>query len=299
FLTVNVFGHTQTIKMISRSSGKSDSKLEYLGMKSSISNFKYQETGKDFPFNIGDQLLYVGYTELSESGMSDTPESDTEYTLQFATNIPCIGEATVDYGGQVYNTIQIYSQCWFKENLNVGEMIPVSQSQTNNNTLEKYCPLDDEYYCNTFSGGLYQWSEMMNYANEPEVQGICPDGWHIPTDFDWQILEGAVDGVYGIGNPEWANTDWRGSDAGGNLKQTGTTNWMSPNTGATDAFGFTALPGGYIVQGEYWGGMWKGYFWSSHNVENFFRNMDWNQKTIRRDNGVGGGLAISVRCMKD
>ena len=296
---LNAFGTQKTIKMFSTGQLKGRTELQYMGEVLDYSNTKSVTAINDLPFELGDVLLYVAYSSSEESGILDSPEVNSDYIFQFATNIPCIDAPTVEYEGQIYNTIQIYSQCWFKENLNVGEMIPASQSQTNNNTIEKYCPLDDEYYCNTFAGALYLWSEMMDYANEPGAQGICPEGWHIPTDLDWQVLEGAVDSGYGIGNPEWANTDWRGSDAGGNLKQTGTTNWMSPNTGATDAFGFTALPGGYIVQGEYWGGMWKGYFWSSHNVENFFRNMDWNQKTIKRDNGVGGGLAISVRCMKD
>ena len=57
---------------------------------------------------------------------------------------------------------------------------------------------------------------------------------------------------------EWDNTDWRGSDVGGNLKQTGTSFWDPPNTGATDAFGFSALPGGYVVQGGYWEADGKG-----------------------------------------
>lgn len=252
-----------------------------------------------FDFNPGDQLLLIGQTVSEESGLLDSPAENMNYVFQFATNIPCIGTPTVDYGGQAYNTIQIYSQCWFKENLNVGEMIPIAQSQTNNNIIEKYCPIDDEYYCNNYAGGLYQWDEMMNYAYEPQVQGICPDGWHIPTDADWKLLEGAVDSNYGIGNPEWNNFDWRGSDAGGNLKQSGTGFWMPPNSGATDAFGFSSLPGGYVVQSEYWGGDWKGYFWSSHTAGHYFRNMDWNQVMVKRGNGVGSGLAISVRCVKD
>ncbi len=64
---------------------------------------------------------------------------------------------------------------------------------------------------------------------------------------DWQILEGAVDSEYKIGETGWKYNDWRGLDAGGNLKQTGTTSWEPPNTGATNAFGFTAIPGGYFV----------------------------------------------------
>jgi len=202
FLTINFLAHTQTIKMISRNSGKFDSKFDYLGMKSSFSNYKNQESVKDLPYDIGDQLLYVGYTELGESGMSDTPESDSEYILQFATNIPCIDEATVDYGGQVYNTIQVYSQCWFKENLNVGTMIYSDTNPTNNDTIEKLCFSDDLYLC-TVVGGLYFWNELMAYNNVSGTQGICPEGWHIPTDLDWNILEGAVDTEYGIGDSDF------------------------------------------------------------------------------------------------
>jgi uncharacterized protein (TIGR02145 family) len=298
-ISVNYRNETRSIRMVA--SGKGiipECKLKYTGIMGSESA-KSVEVKNYFDFNPGDQLLFVGNASPGESGLLDSPTENRDYIFQFATNIPCIGTPAVEYEGQTYNTIQIYSQCWFKENLNVGEMFPAAQSQTNNNIIEKYCPLDDEYYCNNFAGALYQWSEMMNYAFEPQGQGICPDGWHIPTDTDWKVLEGSADSNYGIGNPEWDNIDWRGSDAGGNLKQTGTTNWMPPNTGATDAFGFSALPGGYVVQNEYWGGEWKGYFWSSHTSGHYFRNMDWNQVMIQRGNGVGGGLAISVRCLKD
>ncbi len=298
-LSVNNGRSAKTIRMLH--SGDAYTKicrLEFIG-NGSRDLTKSVNLKNYFDFNPGDQLLFVGYASLGESGINDSPSNNKDYIFQFATNIPCIGTPTVDYGGQTYNTIQINSQCWFKENLNVGVMIPAAQTQTNNNIIEKYCPIDDEYYCNNFAGGLYQWSEMMNYALEPQGQGICPDGWHIPTDTDWKVLEGSVDSNYGIGNPEWDNFDWRGSDAGGNLKQTGTTTWMPPNTGATDAFGFSALPGGYIVQNEFWGGEWKGYFWSSHTSGHYFRNMDWNQVMIKRGNGVGGGLAISVRCLKN
>ena len=286
-LSANYKKTTKAIRMIYSGNGNHQvSKLIYEG-NGGGEFIKSAHLKNYFNFNPGDKLLFVGYASLGESGITDSPSNSKDYVFQFATNIPCIGTPTVDYEGQTYNTIQIYSQCWFKENLNVGEMIPAAQSQTNNNIIEKYCPLDDEYYCNNYAGALYQWSEMMNYAFEPQGQGICPDGWHIPTDTDWKVLEGSVDSSYGIGNPEWDNIDWRGSDAGGNLKQTGTTFWMPPNTGATDAFGFSALPGGYIVQNEYWGGDWKGYFWSSHTTGHYFRNMDWNQVMIKRGNGVG------------
>ncbi len=297
FLSATAFGLTQSIKMFSTSDLEGNCKINYLGSGSQNNNLKSLEFTKDFPFEPGDDLLFVGYNEIGESGMLDSPEENSDYTFQFATNIPCIGVPTVDYEGQIYNTIQIYSQCWFKENLNVGELIPISQSQTNNNIIEKYCMGDDEYYCN-ITGGLYLWNEMMKYTYVNGGQGVCPEGWHIPDDLDWQLLEGAVDSEYKIGNQEWENNDWRGVDVGGNLKETGTANWMYPNTGATDAFGFSALPGGYIVQNGFWGFEYKGYFWSSDMVGKFYRNMDWNQIMVKRDVG-GTGIAISVRCVKD
>ncbi len=131
------------------------------------------------------------------------------------------------------------------------------------------------------------------------LQGICPEGWHIPTDYEWRILEGATDSEYAIGDSEWGANGWRGSDAGGNLKQTGTEWWESPNTGATDAFGFTALPGGYVVQDEYWAGGWKACFWSSDIEARYIRNIDWDRANIRRGDGFGGGFATTVRCLKD
>jgi len=156
---------------------------------------------------------------------------------------------------------------------------------------------DDEYYCN-IAGGLYFWNEMMNYTNENAGQGICPEGFHVPDDLEWQVLEGAADSEFEIGDPAWGSNGWRGTDTGGNLKQTGTTYWVYPNTGATDAFGFTALPGGYFVQNAFWGAGYKAYFWSSNPIQRFYRNMDWNQAMIQRNNG-GGSAGFSVRCIKN
>jgi uncharacterized protein (TIGR02145 family) len=73
---------------------------------------------------------------------------------------------------------------------------------------------------------------------------------------------------------------------------------MSPNSGATDAFSFSALPGGYFVQGGFWGPGYKAYFWISENGYKFYRNMDWDQTMIQRNTGKGNP-AFSVRCVKN
>ncbi|MBN3036317.1 MAG: hypothetical protein JW861_12095 [Bacteroidales bacterium] len=296
-LTLSWSGHTQTIKMLNPGPDDGPCRIDYLGSTEVIPASKSGQYGFLEQYEPGDHLLYIGYNSLGQSGLQDDPEESREYTVQFATNVPCPGNETVTYEGQIYNTIQVFGQCWFKENLNAGTMLPSSQAPTNNGAIEKYCQLNDPYLCNML-GGLYFWAEMMNYSYTTGGRGICPEGWHIPCDLDWKILEGAVDSQYKIGDTAWNISGWRGTDAGGNLKQTGTSLWEPPNTGATDAFGFTALPGGYFVQGGFWGAGWKAYFWSSEVTGMYFRNMDWNQMMIKKGEG-GPEIAISVRCIKN
>ncbi|MCD4664525.1 MAG: hypothetical protein K8R68_04575 [Bacteroidales bacterium] len=299
-LSVTYNGQTQSCKMFNKTN-KSNGvcHIEYSGYEYKTTILKAITQPDCFDYDPGDQLLFVGYADAEQSGLVDSPMSNQDYEFQFATNIPCPGAPTVEYEGQVYNTIQVFSQCWFKENLNVGERIHATLPQTNNDTIEKYCFLNHDTHCDA-NGGLYSWNEMMQYTNETGYQGICPEGWHLPDDIEWQILEGSVDSQYGIGDPEWKDEGWRGSDAGGNLKETGTSNWQPPNSGATDAFGFTALPAGYFIQNDgFYGLGWKTYLWSSHYPGKYWRNLDSDQIAVRRDEGGGGAAALSVRCIKD
>jgi uncharacterized protein (TIGR02145 family) len=101
------------------------------------------------------------------------------------------GTNIITYAGQTYNTVLIGSQCWLKENLNLGTRIDGSSDQTNNSTIEKYCYDDNDANCTTY-GGLYQWNEAMQYVTTAGTQGICPTGWHIPTYAEFQTLVTAV-----------------------------------------------------------------------------------------------------------
>ncbi|HSG67280.1 MAG TPA: fibrobacter succinogenes major paralogous domain-containing protein [Bacteroidales bacterium] len=298
-LTAQWQGFSKSIKILTAGSSASETaRIEYISTESNYQRLKALKDVLGFPFNPGDQLLYICYYNNRESGIYDNPLESQLYTCQFATNIPCPGLPTVEYGGHVYNTIQVCSQCWLKENLDIGLMISAPNPQTNNDTIEKYCMGNLTYFCD-IAGGLYFWNEMMDYTAQSGARGICPEGWHIPGDLDWQILEGTTDSIFGIGDPIWNNTEWRGIDAGGNLKKTGYEYWEPPNTGATDAFGFTALPGGYYVQNDFWGPGYKGIFWSSDPNNKMIRNMDWNEARVRRVSGSNSGLAVSVRCVKD
>ena len=122
--------------------------------------------------------------------------------LSFSQN-PCNGLTFITYGGRLYHTVQIGSQCWLKENLNIGTMINANQQQTNNGAIEKYCYNNDIANCSVY-GGLYEWAEAVQYKNNatntkppnPQfngfVQGICPAGWHLPDSSDFMNLAKTV-----------------------------------------------------------------------------------------------------------
>ena len=101
--------------------------------------------------------------------------------------------AKVNYEGKIYNTVIIGTQCWLKENLDVGTMINGNQDQTNDGAIEKYCYNNEPDKCSTY-GGLYQWDEAMQYSKKEGTRGICPKGWHVPTLSEFQELREAVNG---------------------------------------------------------------------------------------------------------
>lgn len=147
------------------------------------------------------------------SSMTGLSPSTTYYVRAYATNSagtsygnersfstfagadgpPCPGVPPVTYASKTYNTVQIGTQCWLRENLDVGTMVFGSQNQTNNGTIEKYCYGNDPAKCDTF-GGLYQWNEAMQYNTAGGGQGICPPGWHVPTLEEFQTLSATVNG---------------------------------------------------------------------------------------------------------
>ena len=106
---------------------------------------------------------------------------------------PCPGVTSFDYAGRTYHTVNIGSQCWLKENMNVGTMIQGNQGQTDNGILEKYCYNNDTANCSTY-GALYQWREALLYNLTPGSTGICPPGWHVPVRSEFTALSSTTHG---------------------------------------------------------------------------------------------------------
>jgi uncharacterized protein (TIGR02145 family) len=95
----------------------------------------------------------------------------------------------VSYDGRSYRALQIGTQCWFAENLDVGSMLPSQSTPPSDpGAVEKWCLGNSPANCAAY-GGLYSWTEAMAGSTTEGAQGICPAGWRIPSDLDWQVLE--------------------------------------------------------------------------------------------------------------
>lgn len=198
------------------------------------------------------------------------------------------GDMLVDErDGQSYPTVQIGTQCWMAKNLNIGTRIDGANDMADNSIIEKYCNNDDPSNCSTY-GGLYQWDEMMQYVTTEGVQGICPTGWHLPTDAEYTTLTDHLGGA---------------SVAGGKMKETGTSHWNSPNTGATNESGFTGLPGGYSIGGgsSYYSVGSYGNLWSTTQYSPsspWYRSMYYGGGDVGRHSN-NKAYGFSVRCLRD
>jgi len=223
------------------------------------------------------------------------------------------GDTMSDIDGNTYPTVLIGGQCWMAADLKVrtypnGDPIPYIDNNVtwaalaNNNIDDAYSFYGDSNNDGTIDiaypnyGALYtystaiadNWARDNSTTNSEGGQGICPDGWHLPTDAEWTNLTTFLGGI---------------SVAGGKMKETGTTHWNSPNTGATNSSGFTALPSGFrhSNNGTFRNVDQRSYWWSStefagssaynlnlHNlVANAFRN------------GMNKSNGYCVRCLRN
>jgi uncharacterized protein (TIGR02145 family) len=204
--------------------------------------------------------------------------------------------------GKIYSTVFIGTQCWMAENLNVGVQLATFIPCSNNGMIEKYCFSGLPSNCTEY-GGLYVWDEMMNYTtssntNPSNRQGVCPTGWHIPSDAEWCEMESFLDA-----NVVCPETGWIGVDVGGQLKEAGTVHWTTPNTGATNASGFTALPGGYTWDNNSGNGYkgTKAYFSSATEISTTLlsgRGLHYDSKQSTQLD-LDKTFGLSVRCVKN
>ncbi|MFC2102268.1 FISUMP domain-containing protein [Bacteroidota bacterium] len=134
---------------------------------------------------LGTDTVYLTYSYVNMYGCTFA-DSLPLYILPTAPH--SCGDTVIDVRDSTkYPTVLIGSQCWMAANLNYGNPIASSQVQRDNCLHEKYCYNDNPLNCSSY-GGLYQWDEVMNYDDTPSLQGLCPPGWHIPTESEWTTL---------------------------------------------------------------------------------------------------------------
>lgn len=160
----------------------SSSFTNYVYNQSGLTNTSQQITG----LNIS--TTYYWHVSATNSIGTSSYSSTRSFTTQ-NSNFTC--GLPITYSGKTYNTIQIGTQCWFKENLDVGTMIQSNINASDNGFIEKWCYNNNVNNCNAY-GGLYEWNEAMVYSTTPGTKGICPDGWHIPAYAEFQTLASAV-----------------------------------------------------------------------------------------------------------
>ena len=217
-----------------------------------------------------------------------------------------------DYDGNIYNWTRIGDQRWMVENLKSthysdGTEIPFVESTYGwENLLDTdmgYCYLESSSANKDVYGALYNWAAVMNGQGSSDnvpsgVQGVCPTGWHLPSDAEWKELEVFL----GLDTLNVDNIGWRGFNEGGKLKEEGTEHWDSPNTGATNIRDFTALPGGYRI---YYGAFnelgFGAYFWSAtefNSTQSWKRYLHADKQSIGRKMELKNS-GFSVRCIED
>ena len=203
---------------------------------------------------------------------------------------PGPGVTVTDYDGNVYHTVNIQGQIWMVENLksthyNDGTGAEITNVTDNaawgSLTIPAYCWYNNEESYKATYGALYNWYA----ANDSRLP---PSGWHVPSIGEWNTLINNLGGDSTV--------------VGGRLKEAGTTHWVSPNTGADNSSGFTALPGGsHYTNGAFYFNGKYGWYWSkteSSATEAWHPYLVYNSSTITRLPG-NKSIGFSVRCIKN
>ena len=211
---------------------------------------------------------------------------------QVFTTASNISGTVTDIEGNTYKTIIIGTQVWMAENLkstkfNDGYNIPkvISDADWTGLSTPAYCLYNHEINNAQVYGVLYNWYVVDAYRRENK--NVCPAGWHLPTDDEWTVLIDLLDDE---------------SESGGKMKETGTVHWTSPNQGATNLSGFTALPAGYRNRfGTFSSIKNVGFWWTTLEMDSenawyyyvIYNSASSTRIALNKTNG------FSLRCLKN
>ncbi len=308
------------------SGGNSENTATHENDQTGWSEFSNKEEGVNVS-NTGEVTLQnTTHQHTSDTGtdfenwtLSNTEVSGDSIVLK-QSDFTCGTSTIQDADGNSYETVQINDQCWMAENMRTttypdGTSItkgPSSDGASGWDTDEGYysCPpnsSNDGEDCAAADslGMLYQWSAAMTGSTTEGTQGICPDGWHVPTDDEWHALE---DYLTADGNTcdSTRDGDWDCDPAGSKLagNDAEDEDWNSgtlTNHSDFDSSGFNASPSGYrVTNGGYDDRSSDANFWSSSESGGYAwrRNLRDSYSTVHRDDN-DKAFGFSVRCLKD
>ena len=310
--------YSASIKLVNKGNAGS-CMLEYEGQTLSYtpSMGKAMKGSTNQPFVSGDMMEYVGYVvidgmELESEHIIQAQYDSQSLTLrfQFAIERPCHGTIMVtDYDGNIYNTVQIGNQCWMRENLRTEHYTDgteISMGNTySNSTPYRYAPDNDQSLVAIY-GYLYNWPAVMHSSasssvNRSGVQGICPIGWHVPSEAEWmQLIDYVSSQSANVCN---SNTSYIAKSLAATIGWTthNGTCAIGNNMSSNNVTGFSALPAGFYYRQSYFTfGDYVGY-WSATENSN---GKVFGHGLIYYDAIVYNGesdkdYAISVRCLLD
>ncbi|TAL59627.1 MAG: T9SS type A sorting domain-containing protein [Bacteroidetes bacterium] len=296
-ITVHGNGYQFSEKLLSngKSTGtpnivKISNNIQAVTEKELIMNSKGIQGSVNMNYSTNEILKYTAVSGNNKTVMTDIPTADKTVTFTFTE--------CKDGDNNYYPVVQINTQLWMAENLkttkhNDGTAIPnIKGDDWDTLTIGAYCDYDNTPANSTTYGRLYNWYAVDNNAATKMAsnggKNVCPTSWHVSSDAEWTTLTD-----YLVGE----------SVAGGKLKETGTTHWTTPNLGATNEKGFTALPGGYkCYDGIYRDIEENSLWWSSTECSTIY---GWNRCMYYFIALVGRGgdsekfYGFSVRCVRD
>ncbi|MCX6246240.1 MAG: fibrobacter succinogenes major paralogous domain-containing protein [Bacteroidetes bacterium] len=212
------------------------------------------------------------------------------------------GGTVTDIDGNVYHTVTIGTQVWLVENLQVthyrnGDPIIAGSLKADGKLLTD--TTGKVYAYNNSSENAKVYGRLYNWYALGSAHTIAPNGCHVPSDAEWYALSAYLSTKYGTATiPDYGGI-------GSVLKEAGTTHWQTPNTGATNESGFTALPGGSFAYGVFGGLGAQCFFWTSTQVGTgtnqpaaWSVNLAFDGIIAHRVNPIKQ-YGISVRCLKD
>jgi len=292
---------TDTVTVITQKSAIVNSKMESDGDAQIISMgvcWSATPTPTINDYKSADSIRTGGYT----SSLKDLADDTKYFVRAYATNVagttygniktfktlkpfPVNGTIVKDLDNNIYHTIIIGNQVWLVENLKTSKytngdpilnFTDTAEWAWQNRTTGAYSNYNNDTNLSNIYGKLYNW-----YAVN-DARGICPVGWHVPSDVEWKELINFLGGK---------------ATAGGKLKESGTLHWSAPNLDATNESGFTVLPAGYReMDGSFQALFYVTYLWTS--TDTYIYGLGWSQTDIGAVR-TNKNSNFSVRCTID